>query len=181
MDGFFGEIRMFGGDYAPHFWAFCDGTLLPIASNTALFSIIGITYGGDGRTTFALPDMRGRAPVHQGSGPGLSRRILGNKLGGESVIMSAANLAPHTHVAKGTVRATLVVGNESTSTDHNLSGASSDEQYTTAVNNVLMSKGNVQVDLADTGGSSAISIVDPTQTVTFIICITGNYPADDSE
>ena len=71
-----GEIRMFGGNFAPVGWAFCDGALLPISENEVLFQLIGTTYGGDGQNTFALPDLRGRVPVHQGSGPGLSNRII---------------------------------------------------------------------------------------------------------
>jgi len=76
-----GEITMFGGNFAPRSWALCDGQLLPIASNSALFSILGTTYGGDGRTTFGLPDLRGRVPMHAGSGPGLTPRSLGEKGG----------------------------------------------------------------------------------------------------
>ncbi len=82
-DPFIGEISMFGGNFAPRGWAFCDGQLLAISSNTALFSLLGTTYGGDGRTTFALPDLRGRAPIHVGHGPGLSTVTLGQKLGSE--------------------------------------------------------------------------------------------------
>jgi hypothetical protein len=79
-----GEISMFGGNFAPRGWALCNGALLPISQYTALFSILGTTYGGDGRTTFALPDLRGRAPIHSGTGPGLSPRRLGEKGGTES-------------------------------------------------------------------------------------------------
>lgn len=80
QDPILGEIKMFAGNFAPRGYAFCDGQLLPIAQNSALYSILGTTYGGDGRTTFALPDLRGRAPVHQGSGPGLNTIKLGQKL-----------------------------------------------------------------------------------------------------
>ncbi len=79
---FIGEIKMFGGNFAPRGYAFCEGQLLPISQNTALFSLLGTIYGGDGRTTFALPDLRGRAPIHQGNGPGLSNYQLGQKGGG---------------------------------------------------------------------------------------------------
>lgn len=81
---FLGEIRMFGGNFAPRSWAFCDGQLLPISQYTALFSLLGTMYGGDGRTTFGLPDLRGRVPIHKGSGPGLSTRTQGSKGGGEN-------------------------------------------------------------------------------------------------
>ena len=74
-----GEIKMFGGNFAPRGWALCDGQLLAISQNTALFSLLGTTYGGDGRTTFGLPDLRGRTPIHAGNGPGLSSRRLGEK------------------------------------------------------------------------------------------------------
>lgn len=84
LEPFIGEISMFAGNFAPRGWAFCDGQMLPISQNSALFSILGTTYGGDGRTTFALPDLRGRAPLHRGQGPGLTDRPLGGKGGTES-------------------------------------------------------------------------------------------------
>mmetsp|Transcript_12154 Transcript_12154/g.37040 ORF Transcript_12154/g.37040 Transcript_12154/m.37040 type:complete len:303 (+) Transcript_12154:190-1098(+) len=92
-----GEVRMFAGTFAPRGWAFCDGQVLAISQNQALFSILGTTYGGDGRTTFALPDLRGRVPVHPGSGPGLTTRNQGAKFGSEEVSLAEANLPPHTH------------------------------------------------------------------------------------
>ena len=81
-EGFIGEIRMVGFNFAPPGWAFCNGQLIPLSQNTALFSLLGTTYGGDGRTTFALPDFRSRGPIHSGAGPGLSQRELG-EMGGE--------------------------------------------------------------------------------------------------
>jgi microcystin-dependent protein len=99
MDPFIGEIIMFAGTFAPRGWAFCDGQLLPIAANQALFSIVGTAYGGDGRATFALPDLRGRVPVHPGTGPGLSTRKLGQRSGSETNTLLIDNLAPHTHFA----------------------------------------------------------------------------------
>lgn len=83
-DPLLGEIRMFGGNFPPRGWALCDGQLLPIANNSALFSILGTIYGGDGRTTFALPDLRGRFPMHPGRGPGLSSRSIGDRGGSET-------------------------------------------------------------------------------------------------
>jgi len=82
-EGFIGEIRMFAGDFAPKGWAFCDGQMLAISQNSALFSILQTTYGGNGMETFALPDLRGRAPIHQGQGPGLKNRTLGEKTGAD--------------------------------------------------------------------------------------------------
>ena len=98
-DQFIGEIRMFVGNFAPRDWAFCNGQLMPISQNQALFSLIGTTYGGDGRTTFALPDLRGRFPMHFGNGPGLTPRSLGQKDGQESVTLMQQEMPAHTHTA----------------------------------------------------------------------------------
>lgn len=97
MEPFIGQIMLFAGNFAPRGWALCNGQLLPIAQNTALFSILGTTYGGNGQTTFALPDLRGRAPIHWGQGPGLNPYTLGEQGGAESVTLTTANLPPHTH------------------------------------------------------------------------------------
>jgi microcystin-dependent protein len=96
-DPFIGEIRLFAGTFAPRGWAFCDGTLLKIAQNTALFSILGTTYGGDGAETFALPDLRGRAALHQGHGPGLSNRPLGHRRGTETATLQIDQIPAHDH------------------------------------------------------------------------------------
>lgn len=98
-DPFIAEIRMFGGNYAPQGWAFCNGQLLSIAQNTALFSLLGTTYGGDGRTTFGLPDLQGRVPMHKGQGPGLTGRVLGESGGDASVTLIASEMPAHTHHA----------------------------------------------------------------------------------
>lgn len=98
MDQFIGEIRMFGGNYAPDGWAFCNGQLLPISEYEALFSLIGTTYGGDGVSTFAVPDFRGRIPVSQGRNPLTNTNFLmGGKAGTESVTLSTQQLPAHTH------------------------------------------------------------------------------------
>ena len=100
-DPFLGEIRMFGGNFAPRGWAFCNGQILPISQNTALFALLGTTYGGDGQTTFALPDLQGAAPLHAGEGPGLSSRPLGERGGQQAVSLTTANLPAHTHAVAG--------------------------------------------------------------------------------
>jgi microcystin-dependent protein len=94
-DPFVGEIRMFAGNFAPRGWAFCNGQLIPISQNTALFSLLGTTYGGDGRSTFALPDLRGRVPLHAGQGSGLSDYPLGSRGGSEQVVLTTAQLPAH--------------------------------------------------------------------------------------
>ncbi len=98
LDPFVGEISLFGGNFAPRNWAFCDGQLLPIAPHTALFSLLGTTYGGDGRTTFGLPDLRGRAAIHEGNGPGLSNWKLGARGGLEEVTLNLSQIPAHNHV-----------------------------------------------------------------------------------
>lgn len=99
---FIGEIRMVGFGFPPRGWALCDGQLLSIASNQALFSILGTTYGGDGRTSFGLPDLRGRTPIHSGNGPGLSPRSLGQRSGSQAVPLSVNQIPAHRHTGRGT-------------------------------------------------------------------------------
>ncbi|CAN7678858.1 tail fiber protein [Acidovorax sp. LjRoot118] len=96
-DPYVGEIRMFGGNFAPRNWAFCNGQLLPISENDVLFMLIGTTYGGDGVNTFALPDLQGRAPVHQGTLPGGSTYVLGQKAGAETVTLTTNQIPTHNH------------------------------------------------------------------------------------
>jgi microcystin-dependent protein len=95
---FIGQIMMFAGNFAPLGWAFCDGSLLAISQNDALFALIGTTYGGDGQTTFGLPDLRGRVPIHQGQGPGLSNYVIGQQAGTESVSLTVGQIPAHTHL-----------------------------------------------------------------------------------
>lgn len=109
LDPFIGEITVFAGNFAPTGWAFCSGQLLPIAQNTALFSILGTNYGGDGRSTFGLPNLNGRSPLHAGqsAGPGLQQRFTGEVGGAESVALSVAEMPSHTHQLHATSAATL--------------------------------------------------------------------------
>src|SRR5512137_1057269 len=94
---FVAEIRIFTGNFAPKGWALCNGQLLPISQNTALFSLLGTTYGGDGRSTFALPDLQGRAPMHPNQGPGLSMHDLGETSGVEAVTLIQSEMPVHSH------------------------------------------------------------------------------------
>src|SRR3954467_15758966 len=100
-DPFVAEIRIFPFNFAPKGWAFCDGQLLPLAQNTALFALVGTTYGGDGKSTFALPDLRGRAPMHPGQGQGLSPRTLGETGGSETATLSENEMPAHSHPMMG--------------------------------------------------------------------------------
>src|SRR4051812_47092398 len=96
-EAYIGEIRIFSGNYAPKSWALCNGQLLPIAQNTALFSVLGTRYGGDGKTNFALPNLQGAAPMHWGNGAGLTPRAIGSKGGSATVTLTAAQIPAHTH------------------------------------------------------------------------------------
>lgn len=100
-DAFIGEIRIFGCNFAPADWALCNGQLLPLSQNTALFSLLGTTYGGDGKSTFALPDLRGRMPMHPGQGPGLSLHDLGETSGVEAVTLDSSQVPAHNHTLSG--------------------------------------------------------------------------------
>jgi microcystin-dependent protein len=107
---FLGEIRMFAGNFAPTGWALCDGQLLPISQNTALFSLLGVQYGGDGRTTFALPNLQGRSPMHCGDGPGLTPRVIGESGGETAVTLAATQMPAHGHAALAAAGAGNQVG-----------------------------------------------------------------------
>src|SRR4030095_11129301 len=103
MDPFVAEIRIFPVNFAPKGWAFCDGQLLPLSQNTALFSLLGTTYGGDGKSTFALPNLEGSAPMHPGQGPGLSLHDLGETGGSDTVTLLESELPSHTHAMRANV------------------------------------------------------------------------------
>lgn len=128
MDPFLGEILGFAGNFAPRGWALCNGQLLAISQNSALFSILGTTYGGDGRTTFGLPDLRGRAPMHAGHGPGLTNRVLGSRFGTETNTMTVNQMPQHNHLStlsitgatgaiSGSASATMNINNTASATE----------------------------------------------------------------
>ena len=171
---FLAEITMFGGNFAPRGWAFCDGQLLSIAQNSALFSILGTTYGGDGRTTFGLPDLRGRAPMQQGNGPGLSNIRLGQKLGAENVTLNATHIPSHNH----TMPANTSTGNKDTPSSAVPAGYGTsvppDGPYATGqAPNVSLHSSSV----TNTGGNQAFNIRQPSLCVNFIIAIQGIFPS----
>src|SRR5688572_15936308 len=110
---FLAQIMMFGGNFAPRGWALCNGQILSIAQNTALFSILGTTYGGNGQTTFALPDLRGRVPIHPGQGPGLSSYSLGQSAGTETVTLTINEMPTHLHMSSAVLRASSQAADDS--------------------------------------------------------------------
>jgi microcystin-dependent protein len=170
-DQFVGEIRMFGGNFAPAQWAFCDGALLPISQNTALFSLLGTSYGGDGRTTFALPDLRGRTPIGTGQGPGLSQVDLGEQLGADAVTLAVTEMPAHPHVARGST-ADGGTGNPSNAVwAVSRQGRASERLYATGSPAAMSGAA-----LAPSGGSLPHNNLAPYLVVTFIIALQGIYP-----
>ncbi|MGE5343164.1 MAG: phage tail protein [Candidatus Omnitrophota bacterium] len=174
-DCFLGEIRMFGGNYAPQDWAFCNGQLMPINQNDALYALIGVTYGGDGQVNFNLPDFRGRVAVHRGTGSGLTPRTIGQTFGTETAALTNANQLPaHTHTlsANGTASntdtpsATTVIG-PVTSTNNMKSF--------TALNTTTVSMNSAAIS-STTGGSQAHNNLMPSLCVSFIIALNGLFP-----
>lgn len=168
-DCFLGEIRMFGGNYAPQDWAFCDGGSLPISQFDALYSLIGTTYGGDGVNTFNLPDLRGRIPVHMGQGSGLTPRAIGNPFGTEAVTLDVTQIPAHNHV--------INVGGDATS------AAPAGSYPGNSINFNLYSAANPdqtmsQSALAFSSPSPAQphSNLMPALCVNFIIALNGLYP-----
>ena len=168
-DPFIGEIFMFAGNFAIRSFALCDGQLLSINSNQALFSILGTTYGGDGRTTFGLPDMRGRVPNHAGTGPGLTTRQLGSKGGTETVTLIANQMPSHTHQ----LRANAAAGDTAVPSDAVLAASGAGAYETTAADDANMSSTALQ----NTGGSQSHNILQPYLAVHFLIALQGIFPS----
>ena len=168
---FVGEIRMFGGNFAPRGFALCDGQLLAVSGNDALFSLLGTIYGGDGRTTFGLPDLRGRVPIHMGQGAGLSSRPIGQKSGNETVTITAAQLPAHTH----TMGASSLAGTSASPSAAVPAAVGLNAQYSDAGATAGNEMNAAAVDLV--GGSQSHANVQPFQCVNFIIALVGVYPS----
>lgn len=167
MEPFIGQLMMFGGNFAPRGWAFCDGQLLPIAQYQALFSILGTTYGGDGRNTFALPDLRGRVAMHAGSGPGLTTRRAGESLGQESVTLTDTQIPSHNHA----LNVSNAEGNSSRTADAAIGTSgifASDVASLTTLN---------AASVGQNGGGLPHDNMQPTLCVNFIIALEGVYPS----
>lgn len=169
MDPFIGMIIMFAGNFAPRGWALCDGQLLPISANQALFSILGTTYGGDGRTTFQLPNLQSRVPMHAGRGPGLSPRPLGSMGGTESETLSIGQMPMHNHL----VHAANQGGDDSNPLTGQAFGTDGDDLYLEASQSTAMPSGVI----TNNGGSQPHNNVQPFQCVNFIIALVGIYPS----
>ena len=161
---FVGEIRMFTGSFAPRGWAFCDGQLLAVSQNDALFSLLGTTYGGDGRTTFGLPDLRGRIPIHQGNG-----HRLGSKAGEEQVTLTVNQMPSHTHPMVGST----TPANEANPEGMVVAESSTFDLYQSTAPSSDMSPSAI----AGVGGSQHHDNMMPFLCVHFIIALFGIYPS----
>lgn len=169
---FIAEVRIWGLTFAPRGWAFCNGQLLPISQNTALFSLIGTTYGGDGRTTVALPNLQGRAPMHPGNGPGLSSRRLGQYGGTEAETLTPAQMASHSHTVQAAGTAAGPVNTPANNLPVISGGRGGVSRYGSAA------QGNMSADtLSDTGGGQSHANMQPYLTLTFTIALQGLYPS----
>lgn len=159
-----GEIRMFAGNFAPAGWMFCEGQLLPISENETLFQLIGTTYGGDGQSTFALPDLRGRIPIHQGNG-----FILAETGGAEEITLTVSQIPAHSHP----LLATTTVTNDQSPTNNLLAQSTTFDPYQTSPASAAMAPQAV----ASVGGSQPHTNFQPYLCVDFIISLFGIFPS----
>lgn len=166
---FLAEVRMVGFNFAPRGWAFCDGQILPINQNQSLYSLLGTTYGGDGRTSFALPDLRGRAPIHVGRSNGGESHQLGQKSGEEGHTLGVNEIPGHDH----RLRASSADANDSTPGGNVLARSTVPEAYREATNLGDMRSGTV----ANTGGGQAHENMQPYLALNFCIALRGLFPS----
>jgi microcystin-dependent protein len=174
---FIGEIRMFGGGYAPRDWAFCNGQLLSIAQNAALFALIGTTFGGDGVTTFALPNLQSRLPIGEGQGPGLGNRVIGQASGSETVTLTQATMPGHSHL----LNATTAAATTADVSPQVLPGAVTAPATMYTVNDGTPPPPTPQVlgpgSVTPAGGNQAHNNLMPSLCVSFIIAMQGIFPS----
>ncbi|WP_108807950.1 phage tail protein [Aquimarina spinulae] len=182
MEGTIGEVRMFAGNFAPRTWAFCEGQLLAINSNQALFSILGTTYGGDGRTSFGLPDLRGRVPINPGTGAGLPTYREGQKGGSTINILNVTQIPSHNHngavkVSSGNSTQNEATNGASIATPGTGSGRSFNATagFNTASPDVTLNANSVVT--GNTGGNQAVNNMQPFLSIYYIICLQGIFPS----
>jgi microcystin-dependent protein len=167
---YLGEIRMVGFNFAPQGWARCDGQLLSISQNVALFSLLGTQYGGDGEVTFGLPDLRARVPMHAGNAGGVGNHPIGQKGGSETTVLTVANLPPHNHSVS---IATSSAEGDSALPGGNALAKSSNGGYTTQATDTTLGG----INQTSVGSAQAHSNMQPFQAVNFIIALQGIFPS----
>lgn len=195
-DPYIGEIRIVAFNFAPRGFALCEGQILPVAQNQALFALIGATYGGDGRTTFALPDLRGRIPLGMGTGPGLPTYQWGQRLGTPSQTLTALNLTPHSHTISTNVQAPVNIdipantaeGDTATPGSDKIlakttKGLTSTQSYTSATADTTLKpiattlSFPLQATTTQTGQGEPFSIQQPSLAISFAIALEGEFPS----
>jgi microcystin-dependent protein len=176
MEGTIAEIRMFAGTFAPRSWLFCNGQTMSIAQNTAMFSLLGTTYGGNGQTTFGIPDLRGRVPVGTGTGPGLSNIQLGQMAGTPTVTLLTTNMPAHTHALTGSVTPQAAADGV-LSSDPNGRRPGPASVYSSSTDLVNMAPATQNLAIGATGGGQPFSIMPPYLGMNYIICQFGIYPS----
>ncbi len=182
MEGTIGEIRMFAGTFSPRTWSFCNGQLISIATNTALFSILGTTYGGNGQTNFALPDFQGRVAVGTGTGPGLPNVQLGEKAGTPTITLTSANMPAHTHALTGSVSLNGVNDSGGLNTDPTNRYLAAANIYTNLATDVVaMNPGSITntLQVGISGNGQPFGITPPYLGMNYIICMFGIFPSRD--
>jgi microcystin-dependent protein len=178
MEGYIAEIRLFAGNFAPRGWAFCQGQILSIAQNTALFSLLGTTYGGNGQTTFGLPDLRGRTAVGPGQGPGLPSINLGELAGEPTHTLIITEIPAHNHATQVTVSGVSAEGNAFTPTNATwATSPNGDTIYSSSAPSSPMIASSVGVTVGNTGGSQPHNNMQPFLGMNYIICLQGIYPS----
>ena len=177
QEAYLGGITMFAGNFAPRGWAFCDGQILPINQNQSLQSILGTTYGGDGRTSFALPDLRGRLAIHAGQGPGLSDLRLGQKFGQETVTLNTNEIPSHNHTATSTTEISVntSAGEEGIGNGKYIS-SHLDGFNTTPTADKFLGSSSFNGTTSNTGGSQTHNNMQPSIAIHYIICLQGTFP-----
>ena len=174
VDPYLGEVTMFAGNFAPRGWAFCDGQLLPISQYSALFSILGTIYGGDGRTTFALPDLRGRFPIGPGNGPGLSSYREGEKGGAETHTLTIAEMPNHGHSPR--IHAETANGDKASPVGRMLAGTAA-MIYADPNPNDNLEMASESITESNVGGGQSVYQINPFLSIHFIIALQGTFPS----
>jgi microcystin-dependent protein len=175
---FVGQVIMFGGNFAPAGWMTCSGQLLPISEYETLFNLIGTTYGGDGQSTFGLPDLQGRVPIHNGQGSGLSNYVIGQKAGTENVTLTTQQLPQHNHLFQTQTTA----GNQSVPASNSIVSSEGSNAPGTGNAFAYLPSGNTQVQMANSAianmnGSQPHNNIQPVMAVTYCISLFGVYPS----
>ena len=183
MDQSMGQIMLWAGNFAPKGWALCNGQLLSIQQNQALFSILGVYYGGDGVNTFALPDLRGRIATHAGAsaGPGLTQVVLGERYGTNNITLNQTNLPEHMHLPIGTTTVAIAATSSDDEDSPNPVGAylktTPNVSTYAGTSNAVMGSVNATVTVQNAGSNLPVNNVSPTLTLNFCIALQGIYPS----